>query len=117
MAMVPARSRRRHVFPRKAAGDEPEVPDQFIQPPPPGLLAQPSAAEQQAAEQQAAEQQAAEQQAAEQQAAVEQAQQQAQTRVQTFHSCRARGLGPSQSANYHPIRHPNRPLASYRPIS
>ena len=107
MAMVPARSRRKHVFPRKAAGDEPEVPDQFIQPPPPGLLAQPSAAEQQAAEQQAAEQQAA----------VEQAQQQAQTRVQTFHSCRARGLGPSQSANYHPIRHPNRPLASYRPIS
>ena len=107
MAMVPARSRRKHVFPRKAAGDEPEVPDQFIQPPPPGLLAQPSAAEQQVAEQQAAEQQAA----------VEQAQQQAQTRVQTFHSCRARGLGPSQSANYHPIRHPYRPLASYCPIS
>ena len=34
---------------------------------------------------------------------------------QTFHSCRARGLGPSQSANYHPRRHPSHPLASYRP--
>ena len=34
---------------------------------------------------------------------------------QTFHSCCARGPGPSQSANYHPIRHPSRPLASYHP--